>query len=84
MKWKLTQLCVFPQSGCLSCIRLPPLTYQTLYTHAHLFIAVFLIRSHGIWLWHTAQLHTIHTMDMWLLVANQVLLTPSVSEELTL
>jgi hypothetical protein len=35
---------------------------------------------HGFW--KTAQVHTTHTTDIQLLLANQVLLTPSAAEEL--
>lgn len=48
LKWKLTQLCIFPQAGPLFRVHLSSLTYQAPCTHAHLFIAVFLICSLGV------------------------------------
>lgn len=65
---------------CLS----SPLTYQTPCTHAHLFIAVFLICRHGVGFGKLPSYIPFIPADIQLLVANQALLTPSVSEELTL
>lgn len=84
LKWKVTRLCIFPQAGSLLRVYLSSLTYQALCTHAHLFIAAFLICSHGVGFGKLPSYIPFIPADIQLLGASWVLLTPSISEAFTL